>query len=979
MKRLRTRTAVGRSDLLRVYAEQGEQALEMAAAALGYERQVPREAVVASVAGTISPIGHGFVVAGPPQPERPAVIPAARFFHVTEHRQTDAQPGDDADAAPSWLAAAELLEEDPRPAPGSLRLPSRLPLTRWSRLGPFLRRSLGRSVEWSQPDVPRLLDRLTRGEALCRIPMLRRHGWSPRIAILTDYSRQTTPFHGDFNGLCRALEKRHGQLGIEHCILAGEPGVRPLVHRSSQRTQQRWQLPAPTTPLLILSDLGLLDASPATRLGWQQLGGRLRSAGRQALALCPVPARLHPAGLQRGFTIVEWDRHSRLRRSTAGATRTDDAGRGGKTVEKLLTLLAPAVRVEPPLLRAIRTLLPASEADVLGEALIWQHPDVRSGPQGFQFAGRAAIVRYQGSFAALTPELKRAAVGLILAHHAGLPESVRRAELAACRRLAPEAMPAGAPEEVQQWQYAIVRTALQHPDAFALQQWLRRHVGRQSDEALAEDEALAALWALAQRERLSRGEAVELPAGVRPESVGFFLDPEPARRRIDCALRQRGDELWLEPLDVNGPGLPTAGSPCCDLTLVDGGVFVRVSRPTAAAASAAAYVAVTALPQALARLSRDVERIELHAPHLDLSVSALERPPWARALGRDARGLYAEVIWLGQRCRLDWLPPQDGQPGRWRSEQALGFDAFGLFGEISVGGVSQRFRWISPGRFLMGSPVDEPERDGAEVQHEVALSRGFWLADTACTQAFWQAVTGSNPSHFQGDARNPVEQVSWDDAQRFIGKLKSRLPGLPVRLPTEAEWEYACRAGTTTPFSFGDQITPELVNYNGNYPYAGGEKGLDRQTTVPVASLPANPWGLYEMHGNVIEWCADWFGDYPAEPQVDPQGPQTGVYRVLRGGSWLDRGRLVRSALRHWFVAGYRYRRFGFRLALGPGERVGSPAEPVTGKGLSAEPTSLRSRTAKPSSTAALAGTASAAPQKPGAWGRLTNLFKRRK
>ena len=952
MKRLRTRTAVGRSDLLRVYAEQGEQALEMAAAALGYERQVPREAVVASVAGTISPIGHGFVVAGPPQPERPAVIPAARFFHVTEHRQTDAQPGDDADAAPSWLAAAELLEEDPRPAPGSLRLPSRLPLTRWSRLGPFLRRSLGRSVEWSQPDVPRLLDRLTRGEALCRIPMLRRHGWSPRIAILTDYSRQTTPFHGDFNGLCRALEKRHGQLGIEHCILAGEPGVRPLVHRSSQRTQQRWQLPAPTTPLLILSDLGLLDASPATRLGWQQLGGRLRSAGRQALALCPVPARLHPAGLQRGFTIVEWDRHSRLRRSTAGATRTDDAGRGGKTVEKLLTLLAPAVRVEPPLLRAIRTLLPASEADVLGEALIWQHPDVRSGPQGFQFAGRAAIVRYQGSFAALTPELKRAAVGLILAHHAGLPESVRRAELAACRRLAPEAMPAGAPEEVQQWQYAIVRTALQHPDAFALQQWLRRHVGRQSDEALAEDEALAALWALAQRERLSRGEAVELPAGVRPESVGFFLDPEPARRRIDCALRQRGDELWLEPLDVNGPGLPTAGSPCCDLTLVDGGVFVRVSRPTAAAASAAAYVAVTALPQALARLSRDVERIELHAPHLDLSVSALERPPWARALGRDARGLYAEVIWLGQRCRLDWLPPQDGQPGRWRSEQALGFDAFGLFGEISVGGVSQRFRWISPGRFLMGSPVDEPERDGAEVQHEVALSRGFWLADTACTQAFWQAVTGSNPSHFQGDARNPVEQVSWDDAQRFIGKLKSRLPGLPVRLPTEAEWEYACRAGTTTPFSFGDQITPELVNYNGNYPYAGGEKGLDRQTTVPVASLPANPWGLYEMHGNVIEWCADWFGDYPAEPQVDPQGPQTGVYRVLRGGSWLDRGRLVRSALRHWFVAGYRYRRFGFRLALGPGERVGSPAEPVTGEGLSAEPTNLRSWTAKPSSTA---------------------------
>ncbi|MBL8392583.1 MAG: formylglycine-generating enzyme family protein [Candidatus Accumulibacter sp.] len=429
------------------------------------------------------------------------------------------------------------------------------------------------------------------------------------------------------------------------------------------------------------------------------------------------------------------------------------------------------------------------------------------------------------------------------------------------------------------------------------------------------------------------------------------------------------------------PGLPAAGSHYADLTLVDGGVFVRVIRSaaTGTATSADAYVAAAALPQTLARLTRDVERIELHAPHLDLVVSAFERPPWARALGRDARGLFAEVIWLSQRCRLDWLPPRDDQPGRWHSEQALGVDAFGLFGEISVGGVNQRFRWIAPGRFLMGSPVDEPGRSDDEVLHEVTLSRGFWLADTTCTQAFWRAVTGSNPSHFQDDPRNPVEQVSWDGVQGFIGELKRRLPRLPVRLPSEAEWEYACRAGTTTPFSFGENISPELVNYDGNYPYAGGEKGLYRQKTVPVASLPANPWGLYEMHGNVYEWCADRYGDYPTEPQVDPQGPQTGDGRVLRGGSWSGNGRFVRSAYRYGYVPGGRDRSVGFRLALGPGERVGSPAEPVTGEGLSAEPTSLRSRTAEPSSTAALAGTASAAPKKPGTWDRFTSLFKRRK
>ena len=257
-------------------------------------------------------------------------------------------------------------------------------------------------------------------------------------------------------------------------------------------------------------------------------------------------------------------------------------------------------------------------------------------------------------------------------------------------------------------------------------------------------------------------------------------------------------------------------------------------------------------------------------------------------------------------------------------------EKYGLWIGLTVGDVRQVFRWIAPGRFLMGSPAAEPERHEDEVQHEVTLSHGFWLADTACTQAFWQAVTGSNPSGFNDDRRNPVENVSWDDVQTFIGELQRRLAGLPARLPSEAEWEYACRAGTTTPFSFGDNITPELVNYDGNAPpelpnYDGnlpaavGEKGLYRENTVPVASLPPNPWGLYEMHGNVLEWCADWYGPYPTEPQVDPQGPQTGGDRVLRGGSWRNHGRSVRSARRNRLDARLRSHYFGFRLALGQG------------------------------------------------------------
>jgi len=254
-------------------------------------------------------------------------------------------------------------------------------------------------------------------------------------------------------------------------------------------------------------------------------------------------------------------------------------------------------------------------------------------------------------------------------------------------------------------------------------------------------------------------------------------------------------------------------------------------------------------------------------------------------------------------------------PAAWASE--WGEDRIGLFIVLVYKGVRQVFRWIPPGTFQMGSPKNEVDRYEHEIQQAVTLTEGYWLADSACTQALWTAVMGVNPSRFQDNQNNPVENVSWDDARQFIERLNCNFTDLEARLPTEAEWEYACRAGTDTPFSFGHNITPDQVNYNGNYPYAGGVKGMYREKTVPVKSLPANRWGLYEMHGNVLEWCADWFGDYAAEAAVNPVGPVEGSYRVLRGGSWYYNGRLVRSANRLRYVPVYRDGIIGFRLALG--------------------------------------------------------------
>ena len=251
-------------------------------------------------------------------------------------------------------------------------------------------------------------------------------------------------------------------------------------------------------------------------------------------------------------------------------------------------------------------------------------------------------------------------------------------------------------------------------------------------------------------------------------------------------------------------------------------------------------------------------------------------------------------------------------PESWASD--WGEDEFGLWMAFTYKGVWQAFRWCEPGLFLMGSPENEPERKGDEVQHEVTLTEGYWIADTPVTQALWQVVMDDNPSQFKGE-ENPVENVSWDDAQAFISKMNSMKADLKLCLPTETQWEYACRAGTVTPFSWGEQIDSSQVNFNGLHPYSNGRKSEDRNQTVAVKALPCNNWGLYQMHGNVWEWCQDWYSSYPSQSVINPQGPEIGTYRVLRGGSWFYYDRSCRSAGRLSYGPSSRYNRFGFRLA----------------------------------------------------------------
>jgi formylglycine-generating enzyme len=225
--------------------------------------------------------------------------------------------------------------------------------------------------------------------------------------------------------------------------------------------------------------------------------------------------------------------------------------------------------------------------------------------------------------------------------------------------------------------------------------------------------------------------------------------------------------------------------------------------------------------------------------------------------------------------------------------------------------IGAKFVLIPAGKFMMGDLS----------KHRVTISKPFYMQTTTVTQGQWKKIMGKNPSFFDSffngcGNRCPVEQVSWNDAQEFIRKLNSMEGTDKYRLPTEAEWEYAARAGTNTPFNTGNCLSVEQANYNGTDPYNGCPKGKYREKTVAIGSFAPNSWGLYDMHGNVWQWVQDWYADYPSRNVTDPTGPAVGSTRVIRGGSWYTEANRCRSGYRTSYDPSIRHGNIGFRLAI---------------------------------------------------------------
>ena len=878
------RTLVYRADLLRAWGRAGHlgPAAEAALAeAADFEADVANQP--APTLRTLSLPGSDAA----PAPEAPSAAPAAApaptprrpplrmDWPLLVHCQPQDAPATPAQALPPEpLQPADCLPQRSGRAPLQALVP---PQALWPALRASLAQPQDRGLDW-----PRLVQHLARGEWPPRWPRRRRSAWPGRLLVVWDRAERMAPYQRDFGQLFDLLLAQRGSQGLQVCPVDGWPPERSGGDLAPAALARRFD------SVLLLSDLGALTPHPAPATAWGQWLGEMRAAGATlvawvphspALAQRPLLAAVATHCLAPGGTLRPTppaQAHPGL--GLAPARRALLAGQR----DALLTLAACCTRLEPELLRRLRRLVPVLAAEPGLEALAWAHQPVVGAAGGSRPLAPARRAGFRQRFASLPAARQAAALDAISAVHAHQGQSTLASELLIWDSHASPGARSPARQQAisdaAQWMQRLQHTEQQQPGALPhTTDFARELIGHnQADTPFQQRHSawLADLWALSG--------LAQVPAGLRPEDLQRVAARRAGREQPWQLVFEQGG-LQLGPLGhAEGPHLPLAAPfLAAGLELALPGAGLRRWWP----GDAPTRLAV-ALPLPAGGLV-------LGAARQGWTFLGQQRPPWAR----------------------EW-----------------GVDEFGTYADLPLGKVSQRLRWIPPGEFWMGSPAGERARiadaeirkytDDEAPRHSVTLRQGFWLADTPCTQHVWQAVMGKNPSHFTGDGSRPVEQVSWDDVAGFLQGLRSQSRGLfEPALPTEAEWEYACRANTVSAYAWGDTFDKASAN-------------AESKATTPVKRYPANPWGLFDMHGNVWEWCADAPRPYQDRPEIDPHGGTEGDRRVLRGGAWHFHAASARAAFRSHVRRGGAGRLAGFRLALrspGPGgPGLGGPGGPLS-------------------------------------------------
>ena len=938
----------GRADFIRLLYVGTDKAtgvpLEVAAELLGfaYRPQVPAAAGAPKLRAP--ELGENSTPQpAPPEPESPPEAePPWRVVGPT------VEPGAEQDVpdAPSFLqgklprrlGAQTLLPRQPRPL---------IPI---ARLGRVLRHHLRQLAPSGELDIERLVAQLARLRSLRHLPRRRCPVWTPRLQLYWDQARPLAFCWEDQWRVRQWLERWRGRAGLEIIVVDSAGSAVDVTH--PQWAEPR--LPDPRTTLLAPSELGAAGESEARLPLWASVADGARRAGARAVALVPCPASLWPAGLTRHWQAIDWQG---ARRASASGFRVRPEGIGAATggllapsqrqqalAQALLTLLSPAVRIEPALLRALRLLLGRQGADLGTELLAWNDPRVairsREGMALSVPAMHALRRQLEEQLEEQPEKMSEQVARAIQWHHWRLGLPLRAEETAAC--------PSQWAQRRAELMLGLYAGTLYQRGVNDSTPTERRYLGRQEGRQLPkawQTAPMAAIWALANRKADRSGFERPLPAGLELRQVLWALGAPPSKRW--CRLWQRGLTLELWPVATRSEPWPERpGAPLGALPLRFGQVQFTwqgpgpvLLTPGSSAASQQQQQLQQQQPSAApCCLTVDVEaRQRLRLPDVPggargslpvlqlttdlatLELRAEPTPPWATRFERGLSGLRVE----GGTLDVSWPS--------WA--ETLSHDQYGLHATLRLArGVQMRLRWIPAGRFQRGSPESERGRHPDEgPQHGVELIRGYWLAETPCTQAEWEAVMGENPSHFKGEGERPVEQVSWEDCQEFCRRVEEARPGVGIRLPTEAEWEYACRAGKESAYHDGSECTepegkdPALLRLGW---FGGNSDGR----THAVRQLKANGWGLYDVHGNVWELCEDWFGKYKARDERDPKGPDAGSGRVARGGGWYGSAQHCRAAYRFSGHPSKRVQNIGVRFAAVPVSQAGEGGSEGSGR-----------------------------------------------
>ncbi|MEZ5476284.1 MAG: SUMF1/EgtB/PvdO family nonheme iron enzyme [Thiolinea sp.] len=783
------------------------------------------------------------------------------YYRVIERKPSEILPEPGAGKGrqkPEWLDNPETLDPDSI-TPLPIMPPEKEPLVPWAKLWPVLRSLLSEQAQTRQPDMPKIVRTVANGHWLERIPRRRRQRWSSHVQLLVDRPERTCLFNRDYSRLLEQLRQLRGTTGLELQRWQRQPGGRVRVERGRDYGVRDWQVPVSGIRLFILSDLGLLDDSGMATRAWVRVGQQLRQAGCQATVLLPLPERYLRAELVMLFDCISWHRSSVLQparhilpalENTAFALAKDQ-----HQAEDLLAWLSPAVRVEAALLRAVRHQLPAQDYDSGHEAAAWHHEEVERSRIGFNFLPQPAVIeKYRQRFKTLQaadPERAKNIAVLILRYHQHVFPTQRYEEILLLAELMGEDCPVAPAQvaEARAHMRQLVKAGLdQANELAAIRPFLMHLIERQHENVVRENDFYQVIWGA---KRSEQGELQgELPEGFDPKNV-LALTELPQDEPRDYVLFQEG----LQALKLGTRERFERGDNDGWTTGTELAAFKTTSTLILKQLQTAEGVSRNQLinlddEQTIALPLEEKVVQQVHVAGEELTIERIVKPEWAVMIGYEDQGqLYAKTqsnkgeiyqwywhspIRITRETWFESILPKKSEPklksrkingtrgvwfgfSRWSKwfpawAKECYYDEYGIIAEVEIFGVNQNFRWIEPTTFLMGSPEDEEGRDDDEILHQVTLSQGYWLADTACTQQLWQAVMGENPSRFKGENR-PVENVSWDDIQTFLQQINKQHPALKLRLPSEAEWENACRAGTETAFHFGgkDDLSLERV------------------------------------------------------------------------------------------------------------------------------------------------------------------------